>query len=240
MAASADEDGDKSAGQARVDRWLRDASAKANVRAGDVPEVWRDVARRIEEMFHPPKKVLRESSAVAAFGRQMLNTGAARKRSPGDEPPTEPPTRERGLVADVMAGQAAAGRPAAWTRAEILVEVGPDGLLRRADIAASSGQTAFDRLALHTVCAAVAERPVPDGCRRSAPCTIHLRWAVEAALRVQPPAVMVPSDPRTGGAGKGVTPLVLGLSFDETKGSVRPNLPFETEVQTRVELIAID
>jgi hypothetical protein len=241
--AMAEPDGqkaDKTSSQERVDRWTREASGEANARAGDVPPAWHDVEMRIRDSFHPPRSALTRASTVAALGGQLLNTGTA--RAPTDETVRriEPVSREASLAADVRAGQEAAGRPAAWTRAEILVEVGPDGLLRRAEITASSGEASFDKLATETVRAAIAERPILDGCRRTSPCTTRIRWAVEAALRVETPPVTVPSDPRTGGADTRITPLALRFSFDETRGKIQHHRAFASEVRTRVKLLSID
>jgi hypothetical protein len=232
--------GDESSAQARVSAWLRHANGEANARAGDVPPVWHDIEMRVQQTFHPPRSVVTKASTVAVLGRQLLSTGAARTATDTSIRPTEPPSREASLAADVMAGQAAAGRPAAWTRAEILVELGEDGRLRRAEIATSSQEAAFDKLAIEAVCAAIAERPILDGCRRASPCTIRLRWAIEAALQVEPPPVMVPTDLRTGGASSRPTPLALRFSFDETTGKVKPHRVFASEVRTRVELLSID
>jgi TonB family protein len=240
MAEPDSQKADKNSSQARVARWIRDASGETNARTGDVPPVWHDIELRIQESFHPPRNVVTRASTAVVLGQQLLNTGAA--RTPMDAPvrPMEPPAREASLAADVMAGQVAAGQPSAWVRAEIRVEVDPDGLLRQAEITTSSGKAAFDKLAIEAVCAAIAERPILDGCRRVSPCTTHLRWAVEAALRIEPPPVMVPSDPRTGGAGSGITPLALRFSFDETSGKTRHHRAFASEVRTRVQLLSID
>ena len=75
-------------------------------------------------------------------------------------------SREATLAADVAAGQAAAARAQGRVRTQILVEVGPDGLLRSAEVVASSGRAALDQLALEAVRAAVAEHPVADSRRR--------------------------------------------------------------------------
>jgi TonB family protein len=241
--AMADPEGqkaDKDSSQARVARWTRDASGEANARADDLPLVWHNIATRIQESFHPPRNVVTRASTAAVLGRQLLNTGAARSPMDTSVHPLEPPAREASLAADVMAGQAAARQPAAWIRAEVRVEVGPDGLLRQAEITTSSGKAAFDKLAMEAVCAAIAERPILDGCRAASPCTTRLRWAVEAALQIEPPPVMVPSDPRTGGAASGITPLALRFSFDETSGKVRHHRAFASEVRTRVKLLSID
>jgi hypothetical protein len=240
MADSEGQNADKSSSQARVARWTRDASGEANARAGDVPPVWQDIEKRIQEHFHPPRNVVTKASTVIVLGQQLLNTGAARIPTDPSLRPVEPPAREASLAADVMAGQVAAGQPAAWIRAEVCVEVGPDGLLRRAELAAPSGKAAFDKLAIEAVCAAIAERPILEGCRRASPCTTRLRWAVEAALRIEPPAVTVPSDPRTGGADSRITPLALRFSFDETTGKARHHRAFESEVRTRIKLLSID
>ena len=235
-----DQRGDKDSSQARVDRWKHDAIGEANARAGDVPPVWHDIEIRVQESFHPPRSVVTKSSTATVLGRQLLNTGAARASTDALARAAEPASREASLMADVMAGQAAAASPAAWIRTEIVVEVGPDGLLRRTEITTSSGRTAFDKLALDAVCAAIAERPILNGCRRAPPCTTRLRWAVEAALRVEPPPVIVPSDPHTGAASRGITPLALRFSFDETTGKVQHHRAFESEIRTRVKLLSID
>jgi hypothetical protein len=231
--------GDKDSSQARVDRWKRDAVGEANARAGDVPPVWHDIEIRVQESFRPPRSVVTKAWTATVLGRQLLNTGAARVSTDALTRPAEPASREASLMADVMAGQAAAAQPVAWTRTEIVVQVGPDGLIRRAEIATPSGQTAFDKLAIDAICAAIAERPILDGCRRAAPCTTRMRWAVEAALRVDPPSVMVRTDPHTGGASSGITPS-LRFSFDETTGKARHHIAFESEVRTRVTLLSID
>jgi hypothetical protein len=51
---------------------------------------------------------------------------------------------------------------------------------------------------------------------------------------------MVPSDPRIGSAGFGITPLALRFSFDETSGKARHHGAFASEVRTRVKLLSID
>lgn len=95
--------------------------------------------------------------------------------------------------------------------------------------------------ACHTaVCRAIADTPVVDGCRRASKCTVRLRWAVEAALRVEPPAVMVATEPTTGGASSRISPLALRFSFDEAKGKAKYHRPFESEIRTRVRLLSID
>lgn len=231
---------DRNSSQGRVDRWTRDASGEVNARAGDVPPVWHDVEMRIQDSFHPPRGAVTKASTAVVLGRQLLNTGDNRAPMDPFGRPAEPLAREAGLAADVMAGQDAARRPAFWTRAEIVTEVGPDGFLRRAEIAASSGKAAFDKLAIEAVCAAIAERPILDGCRRISPCTTRIRWAVEATVRVEPPPVMVPSDRHTGGPDSRILPLALRFSFDEAKGKLQHHRAFETEVRTRIKLLSID
>ena len=238
-AALPSEDVASETGAKRIARWLRESSAEANTRDGDVPPIWRDIQRHIEETFRPPRKVVSEASTAVLLGRQLLGTGRPAAPARTERLPAELRAREATLAADVMAGQEAAARPAAWLRTDIVVEVGSDGGLRSAEIAASSGRADLDRLALEAVRAAVAERPVVGGCRRATTCTTRIRWAVEAAVRVQPPPLMVPASGKTGGPG-GISPFVLGFSFDEAKGKARRVRAFENEVQTRIELLSIE
>jgi len=230
---------DREAGQGRVARWAREAVGEANARTGDVPPIWRDIERRIERSFRPPRNAVTRASSGGILARQLLSTGTAKIEPTLVDKQAPERSREATLAADVAAGQAAAARAQGWVRTEILVEVGPDGLLRSAEIAASSGRAALDKLALEAVRAAVAEHPIAAGCRRAPPCTVRVRWAVEAAVRVHPPPVMVPTDPRTGGPA-GLTPLGLKFSFDEASGKIQHERAFQSEVCTRVTLLSIE
>ena len=226
-------------GEARVAKWLREAFAEASTRNGDVPPIWRDIQRRIEETFHPPRYAVSDAPTLGHLGRQLLSTGRPTAPEKTEVLPRELRSREANLAADVMAGQEAAARPAAWLRTEIVVEVGPDGLLRSAEIAVPSGRGELDKLALEAVRAAVAEHPITGGCRRASPCTTRTRWAVESAIRVEPPPVMVSANGKTGGPG-GITPFVLRFFFDETKGKARRARAFANEVKTRIKLLSIE
>jgi TonB family protein len=229
---------DRAAGE-RIAGFLGEIQAAERVRAGRVPPAWRDVERGIASEYHPTPAAVTDESRWKTLARQWFTA----------EPHSAPTPRGYDVMNDhdrpydfraaqIAACQQAAAEPRGWRRTEVLVEVDADGVLRDAHVVMPSGRAALDRAALAAVRGAVARHPPRATCATPG-CRVRTRWAVEAAVRVQPPNIAPVVNPVSGHLEGAMAPLV-SFEFDETRGIGKVSYPFRRDVSTRVSLVGIE
>jgi TonB family protein len=218
---------DREEAATRVHGFFAEATGDERLKSGRVPPRWREAERRLATGFAPEIDDVNDDNVGKQFLKQWLShatSGPARSseddlaRSGAGTPRGLDPSTESGGFLGWGAGGAtpASAAPSYRLRTEVEVVVGADGRVISSRLVARSGRRKFDQSALEAV-----RQAVENGGALDEGAAVVTRWAVEAWVKVAPPAP------------------VAGFSFDETTGKVNGSYPLKKQVQTKIALLSV-
>ena len=210
---------------------LAQSKAEADVRAGRVDPIWRDVERDAHKLFNPPVEAVVPQSNANLIVRQLLRPVTPEPAQNANAWLASNNTALR-VQDSITALQKAYNKPAVGRTALVEADVDAGGQVLAVRLVQSAGTRRVDDEALRAVERALRLRPIRDP--RGA---VTARYALRAEVAVHIP-FPTPGVESNNGA---VTNFTVGITgtFDEVTRKVSPDKPFRKHVETRVDLISV-
>lgn len=215
----------------RVREALAQSQAEADVRAGRVDPIWRDIERDAHKLFNPPVEAVVPQSNANLMVRQLLRSVTPEPAQNASAWLASNNTALR-VQDSITALQKSYNKPAIGRTAIIEADVDAEGQVLAVRLVQSAGTRRVDDEALRAVERAVRLRPIRDP--RGA---VTARYALRAEVAVHIP-LPTPGVESNNGAVSSFTVGITG-TFDEVTRKASVDKPFRKHVETHVDLISV-